>query len=254
MSSTMHVHAGDGLEGPDVAALLADDPALHLLGRQRDHRDDALRARRTGEPLHRGGDDPPRALLRRAVEPSPRPAASRPRPRARRARRPAAPVARASSSGEPGHDSSSRRPRPSRRPPRPRPRARPAPLGRPACGPPPRPRAPSLSFAPRSSASRSATRSSRPTASASRAGLGPDRLRRPARPASRAASASRRASSTRIRATRQASSSTRMIRDLAHPIARLLRRLSRSAPVGSQRRRAPIVHHLAHKSAARPGE
>ena len=29
------VHAGQRLEGPDVAALLADDPALHLVGRQR---------------------------------------------------------------------------------------------------------------------------------------------------------------------------------------------------------------------------
>ena len=37
-----HVDAGDRLEGADVAALAADDPALHLLGGQVQHADDGL--------------------------------------------------------------------------------------------------------------------------------------------------------------------------------------------------------------------
>ena len=59
------VHARQRLEGPDVAALLADDPALHLVRRQRQHGDRRLRARRDREALHGGGDDPAGARLGR---------------------------------------------------------------------------------------------------------------------------------------------------------------------------------------------
>ena len=59
-----HVHAGQRLEGPDVAALLADDPALHLVRRQRQHGERRLRAGRDGEPLHGRRDDPSGPRLR----------------------------------------------------------------------------------------------------------------------------------------------------------------------------------------------
>ena len=58
------VHAGQRLEGPDVAALLADDPALHLVGRERQDGERRLRAGRDGEPLDRRGDDAPRPGVR----------------------------------------------------------------------------------------------------------------------------------------------------------------------------------------------
>ena len=45
------------LEGPDVAALAADDPALHLVGRQVDDRHRVLGCVVRGYPLHGGQDD-----------------------------------------------------------------------------------------------------------------------------------------------------------------------------------------------------
>ena len=45
------------LEGPDVAALAADDPALHLVGRQVHDRDRVLGGVVRGHALHRGDDD-----------------------------------------------------------------------------------------------------------------------------------------------------------------------------------------------------
>ena len=55
-----HVDAGDLLEGPDVAALTADDPALHLIARQRNGRNHRLGGLFGGEPLNAGDDDPAR--------------------------------------------------------------------------------------------------------------------------------------------------------------------------------------------------
>ncbi len=57
------VHAGQGLERPDVAALLADDPALHLLRRQLDAGDRELARRGAGEALECRGERSPRRLL-----------------------------------------------------------------------------------------------------------------------------------------------------------------------------------------------
>ena len=51
------VDAGRLLEGADVAALAADDPALHLVGRQVDDRDGVLGGVVRGHALHRGDDD-----------------------------------------------------------------------------------------------------------------------------------------------------------------------------------------------------
>ncbi len=51
------VDAGDRLEGPDVAALAADDPALHLVAGQVQHRDDRLGGLLGGQPLDGQRDD-----------------------------------------------------------------------------------------------------------------------------------------------------------------------------------------------------
>ena len=51
------VDAGGLLEGADVAALAADDPALHLVGWQVDHRDGVLGGVVGGHALHRGQHD-----------------------------------------------------------------------------------------------------------------------------------------------------------------------------------------------------
>ena len=51
------VHAGRLLEGADVAALAADDPALHLVGRQVHDRDGVLGGVVRGHALHGGQDD-----------------------------------------------------------------------------------------------------------------------------------------------------------------------------------------------------
>src|ERR687898_3345266 len=68
------VDAGDGLEGADVAALAADDAALHVVRRQREDGDGRLRGLLGRDPLDGQGDDlagaavgpPPRLLLRGA--------------------------------------------------------------------------------------------------------------------------------------------------------------------------------------------
>ena len=52
------VHPGRRLERADVAALAADDPALHLVAGERHRGDGALRGVLGGEPLGRDGDDP----------------------------------------------------------------------------------------------------------------------------------------------------------------------------------------------------
>ena len=57
------VDAGRLLEGADVAALAADDPALHLVARQVDDRDGVLGGVVRGDALHRGHDDLARLLL-----------------------------------------------------------------------------------------------------------------------------------------------------------------------------------------------
>ena len=51
------VDAGGLLEGPDVAALAADDPALHLVVREVDDGHRVLRRVVRGDALHRGQDD-----------------------------------------------------------------------------------------------------------------------------------------------------------------------------------------------------
>ena len=51
------VHAGQGLQRADVAALPADDTALHLVVGQGDHRDGGLRHVVGGTALNRQGDD-----------------------------------------------------------------------------------------------------------------------------------------------------------------------------------------------------
>ena len=66
------VDAGRLLEGADVAALAADDAALHLVARQVHHRDGVLRRVVGGDALHRGDDDVARLLAgcfaRRALD------------------------------------------------------------------------------------------------------------------------------------------------------------------------------------------
>ena len=57
------VDAGHGLEGPDVAALAADDAALHLIARQVQHRHHGLAGLLGGDPLDGQGDDLAGALL-----------------------------------------------------------------------------------------------------------------------------------------------------------------------------------------------
>ena len=57
------VDPGDGLEGPDVATLAADDPALHLVARQVQHADHALRGLLAGDPLDGVDDDVPGAVF-----------------------------------------------------------------------------------------------------------------------------------------------------------------------------------------------
>jgi hypothetical protein len=57
------VHAGDLLERADVAALTADDAALHLVAWQVQHRDDGLRRLLGGDALDRRHDDLARPCL-----------------------------------------------------------------------------------------------------------------------------------------------------------------------------------------------
>src|SRR4029077_1860521 len=57
------VDPGGLLESTDVAALLADDAALELVGRQRQHRYRDLRGLVGGDALDRLGDDLPGAPL-----------------------------------------------------------------------------------------------------------------------------------------------------------------------------------------------
>ncbi len=57
VSSMIRSIAGGLLEGPDVAALAADDPALHLVRRQVDDRDGVLGGVVGGDALHRRDDD-----------------------------------------------------------------------------------------------------------------------------------------------------------------------------------------------------
>ena len=57
------VDAGGLLERPDVAALAADDPALHLVRRQVDDRDGVLGRVVRGDPLDGGHDDVARLVL-----------------------------------------------------------------------------------------------------------------------------------------------------------------------------------------------
>ncbi len=55
------VDPGEGLEGADVAALAADDPALQLVGLELDHRHGGLHRVTAGHALHAGGEDAARA-------------------------------------------------------------------------------------------------------------------------------------------------------------------------------------------------
>ena len=57
------VHPGRGLERADVPALAADDAALHVLARQREHRDRRLARLLGGDPLDRDRHDLAGALL-----------------------------------------------------------------------------------------------------------------------------------------------------------------------------------------------
>ena len=47
------IDAGGGFDRADIAALAADDPSLHLVGRQRQHRDRSLGDELAGQPLDR---------------------------------------------------------------------------------------------------------------------------------------------------------------------------------------------------------
>src|SRR4051794_1123698 len=64
------VDAGRLLERADVAALAADDPALHLVARQVDDAHRVLRGVVRGDPLHRRDDDLARLLLRLVARPA----------------------------------------------------------------------------------------------------------------------------------------------------------------------------------------
>ena len=57
------VDAGDRLEGADVAALAADDAALHRVVGQVQHGHRRLRGLRRGDALRGQGDDAPGAVL-----------------------------------------------------------------------------------------------------------------------------------------------------------------------------------------------
>ena len=58
-----HVDAGELLERPDVAAVAADDPALHLVARQLDQASRAVAGVAGRQPLHRDREDVARAAL-----------------------------------------------------------------------------------------------------------------------------------------------------------------------------------------------
>ena len=62
------VHAGQGLQGADVAALTADDPALHLVVGQGDHRHGGLGHMVGGTALDGQGDDLPGLGVRLVLE------------------------------------------------------------------------------------------------------------------------------------------------------------------------------------------
>ena len=84
------VDAGGGLEGADVAALAADDAALHVVAGDRHDRDGRLGDGLGGEALDGGGEDLARRgagvflrpLLRSGARGGWRPRGSRPRPAA----------------------------------------------------------------------------------------------------------------------------------------------------------------------------
>src|SRR6266545_3999347 len=57
------VHPGHGLESPDVAALPADDPTLHVLGREGEYRDGRFGGLLRGHPLDGDGHDLSGSLL-----------------------------------------------------------------------------------------------------------------------------------------------------------------------------------------------
>ena len=69
------VDARDVLERADVAALAADDAALHVVGGQRHERHGRLRRVAGGQPLHARGEDVARAPRRPRGAPPPRPGA-----------------------------------------------------------------------------------------------------------------------------------------------------------------------------------
>ena len=66
------VDAGEVLERADVAALAADDPALHVVGGELDERDRRLGGVARGDALERVGDEVARAALRLGRAPPPR--------------------------------------------------------------------------------------------------------------------------------------------------------------------------------------
>jgi hypothetical protein len=57
------VDSGEVLEGPDVSALTANDPALHVVGRELDDRHGRLRSVARGNALKSVGDEVPCAAL-----------------------------------------------------------------------------------------------------------------------------------------------------------------------------------------------
>jgi hypothetical protein len=57
------VHPSEGLEGSDVPALPADDPPLHVVGGEAEHRDRGIRGLLRRHPLDGNGDDLPGPLL-----------------------------------------------------------------------------------------------------------------------------------------------------------------------------------------------
>ncbi len=62
------IHPGDGLQGADISALPADDPALHLVVGQGHHGDGGLGGVVGGAALDGGGDDLPGFLLGLVLE------------------------------------------------------------------------------------------------------------------------------------------------------------------------------------------
>ena len=159
------VDPGDRLERPDVAALAADDAALHLVAGQVQDADHALRGLLAGDPLDRVDHDVPGPRARRWCGRRPRCRGPAARPRAWPAPRSPRPA----------------RPWPPRRSAR---RPAPAPGG---AAPRPRP----------ARASRAASAASRSARSASVRGRAAGPARRAARPPRRAAAPARRSAAAR---------------------------------------------------------